>query len=315
MIFNRVESINNDAFFYAISRSIFGVPFYLKLEHMNIAGSIKLKTAIYLMKSLEDQSLLIHGKSKIIESSSGNLGVALSLVCKIKEYQFTCVIDPNTNPHNTTLMQLYGANVICVNERDKNGGFLGTRLKLIDSMLKQDHTLLWTNQYANNYNIKAHYETTAQEIYNELDHIDFLFVGAGTTGTLMGCASFIRQYKPRTKLIAVDIEGSMTFKNSAKKRSIPGLGTSKRPSIVDESLIDDIVIVSEQETVRTCNELLDKTGLLLGGSTGSVIAGIKQYRSKILAEQVVVAISPDAGERYIDTVYNPLWVKERIGYI
>lgn len=138
MIFHSVEAIKNNAVFYAVSKMIFDFPFYLKLEHLNLAGSIKLKTAIYLIQSIEEQGKLIPGKTAVIESSSGNLGVALSLVCKVKGYPFTCVIDPNTNPQNAKLMSLYGANVICVNERDERGGFLGTRFKKNCSYAKNE---------------------------------------------------------------------------------------------------------------------------------------------------------------------------------
>lgn len=312
MIFNAIESINIPSVFYSVSRSVFDIPFYLKLEHFNLAGSIKFKTATYLIQSLEQQGKLSAGKSTVIESSSGNLGIALSLICKTKGYSFICITDPNTSSHHSKLLHLYGAEVMCVTERDESGGFLGTRLQLIDTLLQQNPSFVWTNQYANPDNIKAHYETTAQEIANEFPHIDYLFIGAGTTGTAMGCAHYFRRFRPKTKIIAVDVEGSVTFNRPPKKRHIPGLGTSKRPPIADETMFDDVVIISEKETVHACQRLLEKTGLLLGGSTGSVISGLSKYKKNITPDSLIVAISPDMGERYIDTVYNKSWVQERL---
>lgn len=312
MIFDTVDTINVPNIFYRVAKSVFGVPFYIKLEHFNMAGSIKSKTAAYLVQSLERQGKLVAGKSTVIESSSGNLGVALSILCKAKGYSFICITDPNTSAHHTQLMHLYGAQVKCVTERDEQGGFLGTRLKLIEQLCQQNPDWVWTNQYANCANIKAHSETTAQEIANEFPHVDYLFIGAGTTGTAMGCAQYFRQFRPQTQIIAVDVEGSVTFNQPAKKRYIPGLGTSKRPSIANEAILDKVIVVSEQVTVQSCRILLEKTGLLLGGSTGSVVSAIAQHQTKISPDSIIVAISPDMGERYIDTVYNPAWVQEKL---
>ena len=117
----------------------------------------------------------------IVESSSGNLGIALSLVCAVKGYEFICVTDPNTNRANVRGMELYGAKVIVVEDRDPAGGFLGSRLKKIDQILQTDPNAVWLNQYANIANKNVHAEQTANEIAREFDKVDWVFVGAGTT--------------------------------------------------------------------------------------------------------------------------------------
>src|SRR6185369_13053637 len=157
---------------------------FLKLEGFNITGSIKIKTAIGLVEDLERRGIAKPRKTVFIESSSGNLGLALSLVCAIKGYEFICVTDPNANRATIKGMELYGARVIVVNKRDAVGGFLGSRLETIDQILQSEPNTVWLNQYANIANKNVHAEQTANEIASEFGKVDWVFVGAGTTGTL-----------------------------------------------------------------------------------------------------------------------------------
>lgn len=203
----------------------------LKIEGFNMAGSIKLKPAIQMVEDLEYQGRLTPGK-RIIESSSGNLGVALSLVGLVKGYPFTCISDPNISPQNRRLIEAYGGRIIVVTRTDANGGYLNTRIALIQDMLATDSDLIWVNQYANPANKAAHIRWTAPEILRAFPNVDLLFIGAGTTGTLMGCAQHVRRAAPWVKIIAVDSEGSVTFGFPPGKRYIPGLpvGCPKSPT-------------------------------------------------------------------------------------
>ncbi|MGO7172145.1 2,3-diaminopropionate biosynthesis protein SbnA [Rhizobium leguminosarum] len=280
---------------------------HLKLEGLNMAGSIKLKPAIHMIEELERQSVLQPGK-KVIESSSGNLGVALSLVCSKKGYPFVCVSDPNLTSDNKRLIEAYGGEVIIANQRDPNHGYLHSRLAIIARLIEEDPSFIWTNQYANKSNSGAHMRWTGQEILEEFPDLDILVIGAGTTGTLMGCAEYIRGAAPKVRIFAVDAEGSVTFGYPAGKRVIPGLGTSRQPELVDPSLIDDVLVIREAETVSMCHWLLKRHQWLLGGSTGTVLAGVRRLSPLIKPSDTVVAISPDMGERYLDTIYNSEWL-------
>jgi len=301
-----LEAIWSDVFF-TINDILPNLPVHLKAEGFNMAGSIKLKPAIQMIEDLEHQGVLTEGK-RIIESSSGNLGVALSLVCAVKGYVFTCVSDLNISPHNRRLIEAYGGHVIIVDRRDENGGFLNTRIALIKQMVSADPNLIWVNQYANPSNKAAHARWTAPEILRAFPNLDVLFIGAGTTGTLMGCAEYFRRVAPRVQIVAVDSEGSVTFGYPPGKRYIPGLGTSRVPELADENLIDDIVMVPEVETVALCRWLVRDQGWLVGGSTGTVLAGVRRWAHRIHANSTVVAISPDFGERYLDLIYDDQWV-------
>lgn len=282
---------------------------YLKLEGLNPAGSVKLRPAIWMIETLAAQGRIRPGYHHIVESSSGNLGIALALVCKVKGYQFTCVTDSNVNPWAVKVMQAYGATVVIVRERDTEGGYPGTRIERIRRMLDADPRLVWTNQYANPANAGAHYAGTAPEIHRAFPDLDYLFVGAGTTGTLIGCARYFARHNPKTKVIAVDAVGSVTFGGAAGPRHLPGLGTSRRPEIADLQEPTEIILVAERDAVRTCQHLLGSYGLLAGGSTGSVVSAIEHYLFP--PNSTAVAISADFGDRYVDTLYDPEWVDTR----
>lgn len=288
------------------------VEVYLKLEGLNPAGSVKLKTAIALIEDAEQTGSLTPGAC-VVESSSGNLGIALSIVCLLKQYSFTCITDPNASARSIATMRALGAEVLVVKERDANGGYLGSRISLLWQMLDADPSLVWTNQYANVANPRAHFEQTAASILREFGLVDYLFVGAGTTGTLMGCASYFHKFSPETRVIAVDSVGSVTFGAPAGPRYIPGLGTSRRPELCNTDHLDDVVFVTESDAVRACRKITDEYGLLVGGSTGSVLAAVQSYHAKMTPGARVVAISPDLGDRYLDTVYDDEWVTSRLG--
>ena len=277
---------------------------FLKLEGFNVTGSIKIKTAVGLLEDLEKRGLARPRETVIVESSSGNLGLALSLLCAVKGYKFICVTDPNANHSTVREMELYGAEVIVVRDRDSAGGFLGTRLKVIDNILCSDPNAVWLNQYANIANKNVHAEQTGNEIAAEFDKVDWLFVGTGTTGTLCGVSERLRQEFPSIKIVAVEPVGSVTFGGRPGRRTIPGIGTSVRPKLAELLDPDRVVEISEEETIDSCFAFVRDYHLLVGGSTGTVLAAVQRLAPEFRFGETIVAISPDLGERYLDTVYK-----------
>ena len=306
-----ITSIINDANFIQL-RGLGVSQLHLKLESLNPAGSVKMKAAVAMINDAEARGCLKRD-TVLIESSSGSLGVALSMVCAARGYHFTCVVDPNTSAHNVKMMKALGADIVVVTQRDENGGFLGTRIAYINETVARDPRYLWLNQYANPENPGAHARSTGPSIAAAFEHVDYLFIGAGTTGTLMGCVQYFRQYRPRTRIVAVDSIGSVTFGHPAGKRYVPGLGTSRRPEIYSPEGIHAFEMVDEAEAIAMCRHLARTNGLLAGGSTGTVLCGVQHWRERLPTNATVVAISPDLGERYLDTVYNDQWVLERFG--
>ncbi|MFP5069517.1 2,3-diaminopropionate biosynthesis protein SbnA [Pseudonocardia nantongensis] len=305
------QQFNQDDLFVDLQATV-GHALYLKCEGFNFAGSVKLKAAGAMVADAERQGILAPG-SFLVESSSGNLGVALSMIAANRGYRFVCVTDSRCNLATRRLMESFGAEVHVITEPDPEGGLLGARKNHVRELCESDPRFVCLNQYENPNAWKAHYATTGPAIAAEFPEVDVVFVGAGTCGTLMGVARYFRETNPDVRIVAVDSVGSVTFGGPASRRMIPGLGSGERPAQLDESHVDDVVLVEEADTVRTCHRLA-RNGFLFGGSTGTVVSGASAW----LAEHgtpgmTCVALAPDLGERYLDTIYQSHWVEDLYG--
>ncbi|WP_282082583.1 2,3-diaminopropionate biosynthesis protein SbnA [Streptomyces tendae] len=287
---------------------------WLKLESNNPAGSIKAKAARAMIDSAEADGLL-RPATELIESTSGNLGIALAGICAARGYRITLVTDPNANYRSVQQMRALGAKVVVVDERDHNGGYLGSRIAHISLRLAAEPNLVWLNQYANPANVAAHRDGTAVEITDNFGLPDWLFVGVGTSGTLMGCVEHFARIGATTTIVGVDTTGSITFGGPAARRLIPGLGSSRVPEIFTSGDHRGYrrVLVSEPDAILACRQMAVRYGLLLGGSSGTVAAAIRAHRHRIAPGSRVLAISPDHGHAYLDTVYNDSWVAAHFG--
>jgi N-(2-amino-2-carboxyethyl)-L-glutamate synthase len=300
------QDFNEDELFVDL-RPIFGHSLLLKCEGFNFAGSIKLKAAAEMVEAAERDGVLTPW-SVLVESSSGNLGVALSMIAASKGYRFLCVTDSRCNLSTKRLMEALGSQVHTIVEPDAKSGFLGARIDYVRTLCASDPRYVWLNQYTNPNNWKAHYRTTAPAIARQFPQLDVLFVGAGTTGTLMGCARYFRQWHRPVRIVAVDSVGSVTFGGAPGRRMIPGLGTSVRPPLLDTTYVDDVVCVEEADAIRACHRLASR-GFLFGGSTGTVVSGATRWLTLHDAQELTaVAIAPDLGERYLDTIYQTNWL-------
>jgi len=310
-VIHNPDEFNEDGL-YVDLRSIFGHPLLLKCEGFNFAGSVKLKAATAMVDAAEQEGLLRPG-AFLVESSSGNLGVALSMLAASRGYRFLCVTDSRCNLATRQLMEALGARVHVVTEPDPVGGLLRARMNFIKELCADDERYVWLNQYTNANAWKAHYRTTAPAIARQFPDLDVLFVGAGTTGTLMGCARWFKQRRPSVRVVAVDPVGSVSFGAPAGRRMIPGLGMNVRPPLLDPSFVDEVVHVEEADTIRTCQRL-GRRGFLFGGSTGTVVSGAMSWLTARNADDLTaVAIAPDFGERYLDTIYQANWVADLYG--
>jgi len=305
------QAFNEDEL-YVDLEPIFGRSLFLKCEGFNFAGSVKLKAAAEMVGAAERAGVLRPG-SVLVESSSGNLGVALSMIAASKGYPFLCVTDCRCNLSTRLLMEALGSRVHIITEPDPAGGFLGARLDYVRALCASGDRYVWLNQYTNPGNWKAHYRTTAPAIARQFPQLDVLFVGAGTTGTLMGCARYFGQWHRPVRVVAVDSVGSVAFGGAPGRRMIPGLGMSIRPPLLDESYVDEVVRVEEADTIRACHRLA-RRGFLFGGSTGTVVSGAMNWLARHdAAGLTTVAIAPDLGERYLDTIYQANWLHDLYG--
>jgi N-(2-amino-2-carboxyethyl)-L-glutamate synthase len=305
------QAFNEDEL-YVDLQPIFGRSLFLKCEGFNFAGSIKLKVAKEMVDAATRDGILTP-TSILIESSSGNLGVALSMIATNRGYRFVCVTDSRCNLTTRLLMEALGSQVHVITEPDPVGGLLGARIGYVRALCASDERYVWLNQYINPANWQAHYRTTAPAIAREFPQLDVLFVGVGTSGTLMGCARYFRERDPHVRLIAVDSVGSVAFGGPPGRRLIPGIGTGERPPLLDASYVDDVVHVEEAETIRVCHRLA-RRGFIFGGSTGTVVSGATRWLAEHGASDLTaVAIAADLGERYLDTLYQRRWIEYRYG--
>lgn len=309
MIYDNAYDVVTDDIFLDMAGFIPGVALNLKLEGLNPGGSIKLKTAVALIEDLANRFGIGPG-DRLIESSSGNLGIALGTLCATRGIDLTIVADPNTNSAAIRTMRAQGTTVVVVTERDANGGFLQTRIDYIRAQLARNRKLFWPNQYANRANSSAHYRYTARSILKELPDVGAVLIGVSTSGTLMGCREFFGEHRPATRIIAVDSEGSILFSDTGAPRLIPGIGASLRPGLLVDHGDYERVVVPEVETVAACHMVARRYGLLVGGSTGTVLAAARRLAPTLRNGEPVVAIAPDTGERYLETIYSEQWVAD-----
>jgi 2,3-diaminopropionate biosynthesis protein SbnA len=285
---------------------------WLKMEKYHPTGSIKFKTAVEILDTLEASGSLRPGQM-VVESSSGNLGVALAFLCRQRGYRFTCVVDPNALSDNLQRIRDYGGDTAMVTAKDAGGGYLAARLAKVQALLALHPGAIWTNQYANPANARAHERFTAPAVLRNVPDVDVLMVGAGTTGTLLGCMQHLHRAAPRVKVVAVDSVGSVTFGSPSAPRKLPGIGSGVRPALadaVDALRRPEVHVIPEPDTIAMCRRLRDEQGVLVGASTGTVVCGLLREAQRHPAGRTFVAISPDGGERYQDTVFNDAWVRQ-----
>ncbi|MFI5783882.1 pyridoxal-phosphate dependent enzyme [Nocardia sp. NPDC051570] len=302
-----------DSDVYVDLRPHLGRDIYLKCEGFNFGGSAKMRVAAAMVAAAERDGSL-RPDTVLVESSSGNLGLALSIVAANKGVAFTCVTDRRCNATTMQAMIALGTDVIVIEEPDPVDGLLGARKARVQQLCRRDPRFLWLNQYENPANWMAHYEGTAPAIAKRFPALDALFIGAGTCGTLMGCARYFKENAVAPRIVAVDVIGSANLGGKTGPRMIPGLGSTVPARALDLSLVDETVQVSEEDTIRICRALA-ATGFLFGGSTGTVLGGALRWLDRHDTDRSLrsVVIAPDLGDRYMDTVYNDDWVLENFG--
>lgn len=285
-----------------------GVEVYAKLELLNPGGSMKDRPARYIIEQ-GLKSGVIGPDTHIVESTSGNLGVALAMVARVYGLKVTCVVDPKITSTNLKLLKRFGANVDMVREPDEQGGYLHSRIRRVRELLATLPNAYWINQYANELNWQAYYHGTGREILEQAPApIDVFVAATSTTGSILGCARRLREAYPRLRVVAVDAVGSVIFEGPPGRREIPGIGASRVPELLRREEIDEVIWVSDREAVAGCRDLLAKEGIFAGGSSGSVVAALQKLLLRLRPPVRIVTVLPDRGERYLDTVYDDGWV-------
>ncbi len=284
---------------------------WLKLESHNLHGSLKDRTAETLWESVRDRVRPAEG---VIESTSGNLGVALAARCAEHSVPFTAVVDPRTSSASIEMMRRYGARVAMIHHPDAGGGYLLNRLAYVREQIRVRPGLVWTNQYKNDANPRAHRERTAPELWGQIQRPATVMLAVSTGGTLAGFQQFARWQRIPWTVVGVDVEGSLALADERLgKRLLPGIGSSQRSAFVSYGATP-VVIVSDDEAVAACLWVLDVTGIALGGSSGALVAAALRWSHLNLHDNTDIAVvCPDGGDRYLDTVYSAVWREKNIG--
>ncbi|WP_422657995.1 2,3-diaminopropionate biosynthesis protein SbnA [Paenibacillus sp. EC2-1] len=287
---------------------------YGKLEGMNPGGSAKDRPALYLLKEAISRGEITE-KSVVVESSSGNLAISLAQLCRYLGLRFICVVDPRTTEQHKSIIRSFGGEIDLVSEPDEQTGeFLPARIRRVQELVEQIPHAYWTNQYGNTDNSLAHNEMTMKEICDVLHTVDYLFCGVSSCGTIRGCSDYIKSNQLPTKVIAVDASGSVIFGGVKGPRQFPGLGAGIVPGLFEQGIADKVQYVTDRDCIEGCRQLIDRESIMAGASSGGVISAIFNMKANIPKGAVCVAILPDRGERYLDTVFNDDWVERKLGF-
>lgn len=286
----------------------FDAEIYAKLDLLQLAGSTKERTANGLIEDLLSSGRLLPG-GMIIESTSGNLGIALARQCVVRGIQFTAVVDENANALALEIMRAYGATVDLV-QTPADGNKLAARRGRVQDLLAASPGSVTTNQYGSPANPRAHFESTMPEIMaGSGGDLDYLFVATSTTGTLLGCQQYIREHGLNTKVVAVDSVGSVLFGGESGTRRLPGLGAGVLPELAAGAEPDLVFQTEEIDMVRGCRLLARREGILAGASTGAIVAAMGRLLPTLEPGARIAFIVHDTGVPYLQTVYNDAWVR------
>ncbi|WP_340012335.1 2,3-diaminopropionate biosynthesis protein SbnA [Paenibacillus sp. FSL H7-0690] len=286
---------------------------YAKMELLNPGGSAKDRPALRMIHEAWKEGKIGPGTT-IIESSSGNMAISLAMICQYLGLRFISVVDPRTTTTNLQILKTLTAKIDFVSDPDpETGEYLPARLNRVQRLLEEIQGSYWPNQYANANNYLSHYHTTMKEIVTELGEVDYLFCSVSTCGTIRGLAEYVRDHGLKTKIVAVDAEGSTIFGGNKEKRRFPGLGAGIVPPFCRTDLIDLIVHVSDLDIVKGCRALAQNESILAGASSGANLAAVRRMEQELAPGSVCAVILHDKGERYLDTVYSDPWIQNEFG--
>lgn len=299
----------------------FNGEFFAKVEAFNPGHSSKDRIALHIIEEAERQGILTPGDT-IIETTSGNTGFSLALVSIIKGYDCILAVSSKSSADKIDMLKSMGAKVyVCpahVSADDPRSYY-----EVAKRLHEENKGSIYINQYFNQLNIDAHYNTTGPEIWNQTDgQITHLIACSGTGGTISGIAKYLKEQNPNIKVIGVDAYGSVLKKYHETREfddkeiypyRIEGLGKNLIPTATDFDVIDKFVKVTDEESAHTAREISITEGLFVGYTSGAAMQAVKQLEEEgeFKPTDKIVVIFPDHGSRYMSKVYNDKWMEDQ----
>ena len=271
----------------------------LKLESFNPAGSVKDRTALFMLNDAEKKGLISKGAT-IIEPTSGNTGIGLASICASRGYKTILTMPDTMSVERIKLLKGYGAEVVLT---DGKLGMKGAIEKAKELQEKTPNSFI-PSQFDNSANIMAHYQKTGPEIYNDTDgKVDIFVAGVGTGGTLSGTGKFLKEKKQDIKVVAVEPQSSpLLSKGEFGAHKIQGIGANFVPKNFESEYCDDIKTISDEDAFLYAQALAKKEGFLVGISSGAALGvAIEMAKLDENKDKLIVVILPDTGERYLST--------------
>jgi cysteine synthase A len=299
MIYNNIlETIGNTPVIRINHLAPEGVDMYVKVEAFNPMSSVKDRLAIGIIEDAERKGLLKPGQT-VIEATSGNTGIALAMVCAVKGYPFVAVMAESFSIERRKLMRALGARVVLTPAAERATGMLR-----ITKALAEKHGWFMTEQFDNPANPEYHRNSTGPEIIRDFvgRRLDYYVSGWGTGGTITGVGDILKLARPDVQVIATEPEGAAMLNGKPwAPHKIQGWTPDFVPSVLDRSVIDEIVTVADDEAIGTARDLATREGIFCGISAGGTFAAALKVAAKAEEGSAILAMLPDTGERYLST--------------
>ncbi len=267
-----------------------GVKIFAKLEGQNPGGSSKDRIALKMVQ-LAEQAEELRAGDTILEPSSGNTGIGLALVAKLRGYKLRIILPENVSVERRQLLEIFGAEVtLSPGEEGSNGA-----IRMAETIAAQDSSYRFLFQYGNPANPLAHYEGTGPEILKDCPEIDVFCAGLGTSGTLMGVGRYLKEHKPEVKIVAVEPPAGELV------QGLRNLDDGFIPPIFDGDVLDGKTVARPRESIEGTRRLLNECGIFAGVSSGAAVYGATRYIARTMTEGTVVVLLPDGGWKYLSS--------------
>lgn len=276
----------------------------VKFEGLNVGGSIKTRTAYQMIKAAEEQGI-IGPDTIIVEPTSGNQGIGLSLVGAVRGYKVIIIMPDSVSKERRKLVKQYGAEVRLVHDRNNIGECIEKCIEMAQEMAAEDPNVFIPNQFENYNNIEAHLQHTAQEILSDMEGkpIHAFCSGVGTGGTLSGIGKVLKEANPDILIVACEPDNAAILSGGNIGTHLQmGIGDGVIPAILDQSIYSEIRIVTDEEALDTTRRLAAEEGILCGISSGTNVSVALKLAKELGKGKTVVTVLPDTGERYFSTI-------------